>query len=92
MQDQFKSLKELIKASKGKFFSITFTKKNGTERTINGKDKYFRLIKGTGSPATEALRELGYVSFVNRNKESWASAHCEAVKSFKCGTYTHTFI
>jgi len=91
MQTQPQTIRDLIKATKGKFFSVTFTKKDGTERTINGKDKYFRLIKGTGSPATDALKAYGYVSFVNRNKESWASAHADSVKSFQCGSFKHTF-
>ena len=76
------SLKELIKNTKGKFFSISFVKKDGTVRKINGKDFYRRLIAGTGENTVAAA---GYDSFVNRNKESWACAKSENVVFFKCG-------
>lgn len=78
-------IQQLIEQTKGKFFSITFEKKDGTRRTINGKDKYFRLIKGVGGPATDALRATGYKSAVNRNEESWFSFLPEKVVTFKCG-------
>jgi hypothetical protein len=82
---QSKEIDALIAATKGKFFCITFEKKDGTIRTVNGKDRYQRLIKGVGSPATNGLREAGYKSAVNRNKESWFSFQPEKVKTFKCG-------
>lgn len=82
---------QLINASKGKFFTIVFEKQDGTRRVINGKDKYFRLIKGTGSPATDGLKQAGYKSAVNRNKESWFSFLPEKVIEFKCGKIHETF-
>lgn len=76
-------LEKLIDETKGKFFSITFVKNDGSIRIINGKDKYRRLMSNSGkeSPAKKA----GYVSFVNRNKETWACAKDTAVVKFKCG-------
>jgi hypothetical protein len=76
-------LDNLIAETKGKFFSITFVKKDGSVRVINGKDKYQRLLAGSNAPSH--AQKAGYVSFVNRNKESWASAHPELVVHFKCG-------
>lgn len=84
-------LKSLIAATKGRFFSISFEKKDGTLRTINGKDYYKRLIKGTGSPATDALKEAGFVSAVNRNSETWFSALPEKTVHFKCGEIEKSF-
>lgn len=81
MSNKTTTLKELVKNTKGKFFSITFRKKNGEERKINGKDFYKRLIAGGESTVSGA----GYTSFVNRNKESWACAKDENVMVFKCG-------
>lgn len=86
-----KDIRNLIRETKGKFFSITFEKKDGEIRTINAKDKYQRLIKGTGSPATSALRQAGYVSAVNRNKETWFSFQPDSVVTFKCGKIEKTF-
>lgn len=81
----------LIAEAKGKFFSLTFVKNDGTVRTINGKDRYNRLVKGTGSPATKALKEKGYKNAVNRNLESWVSFKPEKVVEFKCGSVHKTF-
>jgi hypothetical protein len=75
-------LDNLIAETKGKFFSITFVKKDGTVRVINGKDKYRRLLKGGVNNVTVA----GYVPFVNRNTETWASAHKDAIVTFRCGS------
>lgn len=86
-----KEIRDLIASTKGKFFSISFEKKDGTVKTVNAKDKYFRLLKGTGSPATDALREAGYQSNVNRNKETWFSFQPEKVLEFKCGNVHKIF-
>lgn len=84
-------LESLILETKGRFFSITFEKKDGSIRTVNGKNRFNSLIKGTGSPATDALKAMGYKSFVDRNKKGWASALPEKVKAFKCGAIEKTF-
>jgi hypothetical protein len=86
-----KQIETLIAASKGKFFTIKFEKLDGTIRVINGKDKYRRLIKGTGSPATDALKEKGFKSAVNRNREKWFSFQPEKVLEFKCGKIHEIF-
>lgn len=78
---------QLVKETKGKFFSVTFTKKDGSERTLNAKDFYARLQHG-GKSTVEAQ---GYTSFVNRNAEAWACAKGERVKRFKCGAIQKTF-
>ena len=75
-------LDNLIAQTKGKFFSITFVKNDGTVRVINGKDKYQRLLKG----GVNNIANAGFVPFVNRNTETWASAHKNAVVTFRCGS------
>ena len=85
------SLRELITQTKGRFFSLTFRKKDGSKRVVNGKNFYNDLVKGTGSPATDALKEQGYVSMIDRNKDSWISAHESAGIHFKCGEIEKTF-
>ena len=91
LQEQTAKIEALIEKSKGKFFTLKFIKKDGTLRTINGKDKYNRLIAGTGSPATDALKAKGYKNAVNRNGESWVSFMPEKVVEFKCGAIHETF-
>jgi hypothetical protein len=95
-QETMKTLDQLIAETKGKFFSVTFTKKDGSVRTINGKDKYRRLLAG----GTNRVEGLGYVSFVNRNaagvktpaKGNWACAHKQEVLTFKCGSIKAEFV
>lgn len=84
-------LRNLINESKGKFFSITFIKKDGSIRTINGKGSYDRKKKGTGSNANKQLKEQGYVSFVNRNRDQWVCAHTDRVIRFQCGNLVKVF-
>jgi hypothetical protein len=74
-------LDALINQTKGKFFSITFVKNDGSTRIINGKDKYNRLLKG----GSDTVRQAGYVPFVNRNTENWVCAHNDRVVTFQCG-------
>jgi tRNA splicing ligase len=74
-------LDTLINQTKGKFFSITFVKNDGTTRIINGKDKYNRLLKS----GSDTVRQAGFVPFVNRNTETWAAAHNDRVVTFQCG-------
>lgn len=90
-QNNMNKIESLIEQTKGRFFSLTFRKLDGTIRTINSKDKYNRLIVGTGSPATDALKERGFKNAVNRNKESWFSFKPENILEFKCGSIHETF-
>lgn len=80
-------LNSLIAQAKGKFFSIEFIKNDGTVRVANAKDKYQRLLSGGES----TVREAGYTSMVDRNKESWIAAKGERVKRFKCGKIERIF-
>jgi hypothetical protein len=81
----------LIDATKGKFFSLTFAKKDGTIRTINAKDRFTGLVKGTGSPATNALRQGGYMFAVDRNRNSYFCFKPEKVLALKCGKIDKEF-
>lgn len=49
---------ELIYSSNGKFFSTTWIKKDGTERTINGRLKVTKGTKGGKNNATG----MGYIT------------------------------
>lgn len=87
-----KKIDQLITETKGKFFTLKFQKKDGSIRTINSKDFYRRLIVGAvNTPTIDGLREKGFKSLVNRNKESWYSFQPEKVLEFKCGAIHETF-
>jgi hypothetical protein len=95
-KETMKTLDQLIAETKGKFFSVTFTKKDGSVRTVNGKDLYRRLLVGGQS----TVRQAGYVPFVNRNASNilnkkggaWISAHKNEVITFKCGSIKAEFV
>ena len=84
---QQNQLQELIAASKGKFFSIKFTKNDGTMKIVNGKDKYRRLLAG----GNNSIRQHGFVPFIDRNRENWSCAHKDKVVTFKCGKLVKHF-
>lgn len=84
---QTNKLRKLIQSTKGKFFSCTFVKKDGTIRLANGKDKYTRLLVGGRS----TLEGTEYTSFVDRNKDSWIAASDERLREFKCGKIHEIF-
>lgn len=77
-------LQKQIESTKGRFFSITFQKKDGSLRTINAK-----TMNSNGGKSCAA--DAGYVSVYNRNKKSWASVHPDRVKSLRCGAIEKTF-
>lgn len=79
-------LKSLIKATNGLFFSITFVKKNGEERTLTVKDgveKHLVHPKGTGSNRQEAYPNLITLFDVNAGK--YKSINLDTVTFLKCG-------
>jgi hypothetical protein len=84
-------VEKTIADTKGRFFSITFVKKDGSIRTINAKDKYLRKIKGTGSAATDALKKEGYRFLYNRNKDMFFSFIPDKVLRIKCGKIDKKF-
>lgn len=89
--DIYQEIGKIIEATKGRFFSITFKKKDGTIRTINAKDRFDGLVKGVGSPATDALLAKGYMFAVNRNRKRFFSFKPENVLSIKCGKIQKEF-
>lgn len=48
------TLKNIIKASKGKIFSVRFIKADGSIRDMICRISVHKYIKGTGSPMSEA--------------------------------------
>lgn len=86
-------LTTLIRETKGKFFSITFLKNDGTVRIVNGKDRYVRLLAPKSSPRAgiSTVKDAGYKSFVDRNRERWSAAKDENLIAFKCGAIEKTF-
>jgi hypothetical protein len=86
-------LRKLIQETKGKFFSCSFIKNDGSLRVANGKDFYRRLLASSSSPKAgwNPLAKTSFEPFVDRNKEAWIAASDERLVSFKCGKIEVTF-
>jgi hypothetical protein len=46
-------VKEILKSQKGRFFSVTFVKRDGSVRTMLARTGVSKYCKGTGKPKAE---------------------------------------
>ena len=79
-------LRDLIKATNSMFFTITFVKKNGEERTMTVKDgveKHLVHPKGVGSNNQETYSNL--ITLFDVQDGRYKSVNLDTVKSLKCG-------
>lgn len=74
-------LVELVQATKGKFFSVAFIKRNGERRVMNGKNFYADLLRGGNSTLEHSMS----VPVVDRNKGEFRAVNADTLISFKCG-------
>lgn len=80
-------LRNLIKATNGMFFSISFIKKSGEERTLTVKDgveKHLVHPKGTGSNRQEHCSNL--ITLFDVQAGRYKSVNLDTIKSLKCGS------
>ena len=79
-------LRTLIKATNSMFFTITWIKKNGEERTMTVKDgveKHLVHPKGTGSNRQEAYDNL--ITLFDVQDGRYKSVNLDTVTSVRCG-------
>ena len=79
-------LRDLIKATNSMFFTITFVKKNGEERTMTVKDgveKHLVHPKGNGSNRQETYPNL--ITLFDVNDRKYKSINLDTVTFLKCG-------
>jgi hypothetical protein len=58
---------ELITNTKGKFFTVTFTKKDGVERTINGNVK------------SNSVSKLGYINIYSLKDKNYRNVNSQTI-------------
>lgn len=80
------NLGAMIKANGSKFFGVTFIKKDGTERTLNG---HVRPVKGHDGQNTVAHLDK-YVTIVLNEKdengdEQWRNVNLETITHLHIG-------
>ena len=79
-------LRNLIKATNGLFFSITWVKKNGEQRTMTVKDgveSKLALPKGQGTNNQEAYSNL--ITLFDVQAGRYKSVNLDTVTKLKCG-------
>ena len=79
-------LRNLIKATNSMFFTITWSKKNGEERTVTVKDgveSKLALPKGQGSNNQEAYSNL--ITLFDVQAGHYKSVNLDTVTKLKCG-------
>ena len=79
-------LRNLIKATNSMFFTITFIKKSGEERTMTVKDgveKHLVHPKGTGSNRQEAYSNL--ITLFDVQDGRYKSINLDTVTRLSCG-------
>ena len=80
-------LRNLIKATNSMFFTITWIKKNGEERTMTVKDgveSKLALPKGQGSNNQEAYSNL--ITLFDVQAGHYKSVNLDTVTKLSCGT------
>ena len=84
--NQREMLRNLIKATNGLFFSVTWIKKNGEERTMTVKDgveSKLALPKGQGSNNQEHCSHL--ITLFDINAGHYKTVNLDTVTKLSCG-------
>ena len=85
--NQREMLRNLIKSTNSMFFTITWVKKNGEERTMTVKDgveSKLALPKGQGGNNQEAYDNL--ITLFDINAGHYKSVNLDTVTKLSCGT------
>lgn len=78
--------KSLLKSTNGKFFVVTFVKKDGSIRKMVCRFGVTKGVKGTG----HALKEdSNIVRVYDIQKKEFRSINLETLLTFKCGQMTY---
>lgn len=84
--NQREMLRNLIKATQGCFFSISFKKKSGEQRTLtvrDGVESKLALPKGQGSNNQEAYSNL--ITLFDVQAGHYKSVNLDTVTKLSCG-------
>lgn len=71
---QLATLKELLSKTNGRFFTVTFKKKDGSLRTINGRTGVHKYLKG-GKATFDAQDKV---------QQDWTVGVWETKKGYRC--------
>ena len=77
-------LKAMIKSTKGKWFSCTFIKKDGTKRVMNGRIGCHKGVKGIG----RKFQKENLVTVFDAQSKEYRMVNVDTMLTFQCGNFT----
>ena len=76
-------LKAMIKSTKGKWFSCTFIKKDGTKRVMNGRIGCHKGVKGTSNRKPKE----NLVTVFDAQAKEYRMVNVDTMLTFNCGNF-----
>lgn len=76
-------VKAVLNTHKGKFFSATWTKKDGSLRRASGKAKHKASVTGAGLKFDASSK--GLVPYWDANKRAWRMLDTSTLENLKAG-------
>ena len=77
-------LKAMIKSTKGRFFSCTFIKKDGSMRVMNGRIGCHKGIKGVG----RKFQKENLVTVFDAQAKEYRMINVDTMLTFNCGKFS----
>ena len=77
-------LKAMIKSTKGKWFSCTFIKKDGSKRVMNGRIGCHKGVKGVG----RKFQKENLVTVFDAKAKEYRMINVDTMLTFNCGNFT----
>ena len=74
---------KMIKSTKGKWFSCTFIKKDGTKRLMNGRIGCHKGVKGIG----RKFQKENLVTVFDAQAKEYRMINVDTMLTFKCGGF-----
>ena len=76
-------LKAMIKSTKGRFFSCTFIKKDGSMRVMNARIGCHKGVKGIG----RKFQKENLVTVFDAQAKEYRMVNVDTMQNFKCGKF-----
>ena len=77
-------LKAMIKSTKGKWFSCTFIKKDGSKRVMNGRIGCHKGVKGVG----RKFQKENLVTVFDAQVREYRMVNVDTLLTFNCGGFS----
>ena len=75
---------KMVKSTKGKWFSCTFIKKDGSKRVMNGRIGCHKGVKGIG----RKFQKDNLVTVFDAQAKEYRMINVDTMLTFNCGNFT----